>query len=87
MESLIAISTVLNYNRSLQTLNINRPVPQHEFTSWMDEVAQHYAIMLKKNDTLRELHMQKYELRDYGAQWFSEKLIDNRALAHLDLSR
>jgi hypothetical protein len=52
----------------------------------MDEVAQHYAIMLKTNKTLNELHMQKYEMRDYGAQWFSEKLVENRYLVHLDLS-
>lgn len=86
MESLIAISTVLNYNKSIKTLNINRPVPQYHINSWMDEVAQHYAIMLKSNKNLHELHMQKYEMRDYGAQWFSEKLVDNRALVHLDLS-
>jgi hypothetical protein len=51
----------------------------------MDEVAQHYAIMLKVNSGLHVLHMQKYELRDYGVQWFSEKLIENRFLTHLDL--
>ena len=53
----------------------------------MDEIAQHFASMLKVNATIMELHMQKYELRDYGAQWFSEKLIHNRKLVHLDLSR
>jgi hypothetical protein len=86
IESLIAISTVLHYNRTLQSLNINRPVPQHEMTNWMDEIAQHFAIMLKKNFSLLELHMQKYEMRDFGAQWFAEKLVNNKKLTHLDLS-
>jgi hypothetical protein len=52
----------------------------------MDEIAQHYAIMLKVNVSLKEIHMQKYEMRDYGAQWFSEKLVHNNCLLHLDLS-
>ncbi len=52
----------------------------------MDEIAQHFASMLKVNTTLKELHMQKYEMRDFGAQWFSEKLILNNTLVHLDLS-
>lgn len=86
IESLIAISTVLNYNKTLKSLNVNRPVPQYQFSNWMDEIAQHFTIMLKANSSLRELHMQKYEFRDYGAQWFSEKLIDNNFLVHLDLS-
>jgi len=60
--------------------------PQYHINSWMDEAAQHYAIMLKTNKTLNELHMQKCEMRDYGAQWFSEKLVENRFLVHLDLS-
>lgn len=69
------------------SLNVSRPVPQYQFANWMDEIAQHFAIMLKVNLGLVELHMQKFEMRDYGAQWFSEKLINNRQLVHLDLSR
>lgn len=68
------------------SLNISRPVPQYQFANWMDEIAQHYAIMLNVNSSLVELHMQKFEMRDYGAQWFGEKLINNRQLVHLDLS-
>jgi hypothetical protein len=83
---LIAIATILNYNKNLLSLNINRPVPQYQFANWMDEIAQHYAIMLKVNSGLKELHMQKYEMRDYGAQWLSENLVHNRCLVHLDLS-
>ncbi len=61
-------------------------MPQYQFANWMDEIAQHFAIMLKVNQSLVELHMQKYEIRDYGAQWFSEKLVYNNHLLHLDLS-
>lgn len=52
----------------------------------MDEISQHFSSMLKVNTSLLELHMQKYEMRDYGAQWFSEKLVHNRRLVYLDLS-
>ena len=52
----------------------------------MDEIAQHFAIMLKANKGLEVLRMQKYEMRDYGAQWLSEHLFDNSTLTHLDLS-
>lgn len=83
---MIAIATVLHYNKTLRSLNINRAIPQFHIASWMDEIAQHFATMLKVNNSLQVLHMQKLELRDYGTQWFSEKLIDNRILTHLDLS-
>ena len=52
----------------------------------MDEIAQHFAMMLKVNSSLQVLQMQKYEIRDYGAQWLSEKLVSNIKLVHLDLS-
>jgi hypothetical protein len=55
--------------------------------NWMDETAQHYASMLKVNNYLKELHMQKYNLSDYAALWFSEKLCENLHLLHLDLSK
>lgn len=86
MESLIAIATILHTNKTLQMLNINRPVPEYQYANWMDEIAQHYASMLKVNSALRELHMQKFQIRDYGALWFSEKLLSNLNLVHLDLS-
>lgn len=70
----------------LKSLNVSRPVPQFQHANWMDEIAQHFANMLKVNTNLKELHMQKFEFRDYGAQWFSEKLIYNGQLVHLDLS-
>ena len=86
MECLIAIATILNSNKSLLSLNINRPVPEYQLNNWMDEIAQHFSNMLKVNQNLRELHIQKFQIRDYGALWFSEKLIFNINLIHLDLS-
>ena len=80
------MSTILNYNKSLCSLNVSRPSPQYQFSNWMDEIAQHFALMLKLNDGLKELHMQKYEMRDYGAQWLFEKLCYNNTLLYLDLS-
>jgi hypothetical protein len=87
MESLIAIATILNTNKSLVSLNVSRPVPDYQLANWMDEIAQHFASMLKVNQTLKELHMQKYNLSDYSALWFSEKLCSNLHLVHLDLSK
>lgn len=86
IESLIALSTILKYNKTLVSINVNRPLPQYEFANWMDEIAQHFATMLKVNVSLAEVHMQKYEIRDYGAQWLSENLNQNRRLVYLDLS-
>lgn len=80
------MATILNYNKTLLYLNINRPVPHFQYANWMDEIAQHFAIMLKTNSSLQVLHMQKYEIRDHGAQWLSEKLVSNIKLVHLDLS-
>ena len=67
-------------------MNISRPVPQYQFANWMDEIAIHFSKMLKINNGLVELHMQKYEMRDYGAQWISENIGMNRRLTYLDLS-
>lgn len=86
IESLIALATILKFNKTLQSINVNRPVPQYQFANWMDEIAQHFAIMLKVNQSLQEIHMQKYEMRDYGAEWLSNNLNINRRLVYLDLS-
>ncbi|RMZ94227.1 leucine-rich repeat-containing 34-like isoform X1 [Brachionus plicatilis] len=86
IESLIALATILNYNRTLKSLNVSRPVPQFQFANWMDEIAQHFANMLKVNQTLKQLIMKKFEMRDYGIHWISDKLLSNFHLVHLDLS-
>jgi len=43
MESLIALSTVLNYNQSLKSLNVGRPIVH----SVDEETTEHFANMLR----------------------------------------
>ncbi|KAL5013855.1 hypothetical protein ScPMuIL_008125, partial [Solemya velum] len=82
IEAIIALATVLNQNRSLRVLNMNRPL----LFTHQEEHTVHVANMLKVNVSLLELHLQKYELRDFGATRLAENLMDNLSLTHLDLS-
>jgi protein tyrosine phosphatase len=47
MDSLIALLTILRYNPSLKSIDLSRPIPQYQYTNWMDEVAIHIAQMLE----------------------------------------
>jgi len=47
MDSLIALLTILRYNPSLKSIDLSRPVPQRQYTNWMDDVAIHIAQMLE----------------------------------------
>jgi hypothetical protein len=47
MDSLIALLTILRYNPSLKSIDISRPIPQHQHTNWMDDIAIHIAQMLE----------------------------------------
>lgn len=82
IESIIAISTVLYNNKSLKALNINRPI----LFSQQEETTVHFAKMLKVNTTLKELHLQKYDMRDFGMTRLAENLMHNNTLTYLDLS-
>ncbi|XP_070560635.1 leucine-rich repeat-containing protein 34-like isoform X2 [Ptychodera flava] len=81
-ESVIALATVLNQNKSMRAFNCNRPL----LFSHQEETTVHMARMLKVNKTLRELHLQKYDMRDFGAERLVETLIENISLTYLDLS-
>ncbi|KAJ8021982.1 Leucine-rich repeat-containing protein 34 [Holothuria leucospilota] len=81
-QSMIAFSTVLNYNASLKSFCINRPL----LFSQQEETTIHYAKMLKVNSTLTELHLQKCDIRDFGAERLAETLVENISLKYLDLS-
>ncbi|XP_052212877.1 leucine-rich repeat-containing protein 34-like isoform X2 [Dreissena polymorpha] len=81
-ESLIALTTVVNNNRSLKSLNVNRPI----LFSEQEECTVHFAKMLKVNSTLEELHLQKFQIRDFGATRLAENLMENLTLQYLDLS-
>jgi len=47
MDSLIALLTILRYNPSLKSIDLSRPIPQYQYSNWMDEVAIHIAQMLE----------------------------------------
>ena len=47
MDSLIALLTILRYNPSLKSIDISRPIPQHQHSNWMDDMAIHIAQMLE----------------------------------------
>lgn len=82
IESVIALSTVLHQNKTLKALNVNRPIL---FTQ-QEETTVHYAKMLKVNTTLEEIHLQKYDMRDFGATRLAENLMQNNTLKCLNLS-
>ncbi len=68
-------------------LNVNRPIPDFDYSNWTDDLTIHFSEMLFMNNNLKELHYQQFQLRDIGCQEFSEKLQFNITLTHLDLSK
>lgn len=82
IEAFIALVTVMRQNSTVTSLNLNRPL----LWTKQEEHVYHIAQMLKVNKTLRELHLQKCDITDWGAQRLSETLADNRTLLVLDLS-
>ncbi|CAK8696941.1 leucine-rich repeat-containing protein 34-like [Clavelina lepadiformis] len=81
-ECVIGMATVLNQNRHLRALNLNRPL----LFSKQEETVVHLGRMLKVNSTLRELHLAKYDMRDFGVERLCDGLRDNYTLVYLNLS-
>lgn len=81
-ESIIALATVLHQNKHLKALNLSRPL----LFSLQEEVTIHISRMLRVNNTLRELHLAKYNLKDFGIERICEGLRDNYSLVYLNLS-
>ncbi|XP_038050963.1 leucine-rich repeat-containing protein 34-like isoform X2 [Patiria miniata] len=81
-QSIIALATVLHHNSTLKALCVNRPL----LFSQQEETTVHMSLMLKVNSTLKELHLQKCDIRDFGADRLVEALQHNIALTYLDLS-
>ncbi|KAL8569742.1 hypothetical protein ACOMHN_007265 [Nucella lapillus] len=81
-ESLIALATVLLHNTSLKSINVNRPI----LFTHMEEPTVHFTLMLKVNTSLEEIHLQKYDMRDFGAFRLAENLMHNFNLRYLNLS-
>lgn len=81
-ESVIAYTTVLCNNETIKVMNLNRPL----YTSKQEEPTVHAANMLKVNHQLRELHLSKHDIKNFGAERLAESLIFNVSLTRLDLS-
>ncbi|CAG5120954.1 unnamed protein product [Candidula unifasciata] len=82
IECLIALATVLRENRSLKALNVNRPI----LWTVSEEPTDHFTRMIKVNKGLKELHLQKFNMRDFGAFRFAENLVFNFTLTYLNLN-
>ncbi|XP_029472393.1 leucine-rich repeat-containing protein 34 isoform X2 [Rhinatrema bivittatum] len=81
-QSLIALATILNQNQVIKSINLNRPL----LYSQQEETTVHIALMLKVNHGLKELHLSKHEMTDFGVQRLCENLQENFTLQYLDLS-
>jgi len=46
----------------------------------------HSVSVYQVNSTLEELHLQKFQIRDFGATRLAENLMLNMSLQYLDLS-
>ncbi|XP_060073757.1 leucine-rich repeat-containing protein 34-like [Ylistrum balloti] len=82
IEAVIALPTVLYRNSTLKALNVNRPL----LFSCQEETTVHFAKMLKVNTSLEELHLQKYDMRDFGVTRLAENLMENMTFTYLNLS-
>ncbi|CAH8660749.1 unnamed protein product [Schistosoma haematobium] len=80
--SCIALATVLKSNNSIIGINLNRQI------SWtlQEESTVHFADMLCINKTLKELHLAKCDMRDFGAARLAEAMERNDTLELLDIS-
>ncbi|XP_075058200.1 leucine-rich repeat-containing protein 34 [Mixophyes fleayi] len=82
IQSLIAFATVLQHCKSIKSINLNRPI----FYVQQGDTAIHMSLMLKVNNTLKELHLAKHEMTDSGVERLCEGLYENSSLKYLDLS-
>eukprot|EP00916_Digyalum_oweni_P015310 GHVL01025039.1.p1 GENE.GHVL01025039.1~~GHVL01025039.1.p1 ORF type:complete len:437 (+),score=11.99 GHVL01025039.1:16-1326(+) len=81
-ESVIALGTVLLHNSTIKSINVNRPI----LFTHMEEPTVHFAKMLKVNTTIKEIHLEKYDMRDFGAFRLAENLMHNFTLTYINLS-
>ena len=82
MESMIALATVLRQNKFMTSLNVGRSLPFIE----QEETTVHMGLMLRVNNSLRELHLTKCAMRDFGVERLADGLFENTALRYLNLS-
>ncbi|CAI2734101.1 unnamed protein product [Schistosoma spindalis] len=80
--SCIAFATVLKSNKSIIGINLNRQI----IWTLQEESTVHFADMLCINKTLKELHLAKCCMRDFGAARLAEAMERNDTLELLDIS-
>lgn len=81
-QTVIAFTTVLKSNRGLLSVHLGRPI----LTSTQEETTVHIAKMLEVNTRLKELHITKHDMRNYGAGQLMDHVKHNTTILHLDLS-
>lgn len=82
INSIISLATILRDHKYLKALTLNRPL----LFSHQEETTVHISNMLKVNDTLEELHLRKFDIRDFGVKRLCEALEINCTLTYLDLN-
>jgi len=82
IESIIAMATVLTQNQSLKSVILNRPV----LFTHQEEGIVHLGKMLTVNNHLTELHLEKFDLTDFGVQRLCDGLKTNYSLKYLNIS-
>ncbi|XP_043926015.1 leucine-rich repeat-containing protein 34 isoform X1 [Protopterus annectens] len=80
-QSLIALATVLTHNSTIKSINLSRPL----LYDLQEETTVHMTKMLKVNPSLKELHLGKHEMTDFGVERLCETLLVNSSLRYLDL--
>nr|VZI01985.1 unnamed protein product [Spirometra erinaceieuropaei] len=80
--SCIAFLTVLRKNSTLLGINLDRPL----LFTIQEEPTVHVKEMLCINKTLKEIHLSKLDMRDFGAERIAEAMERNRSLQVLDIS-
>ncbi|CAH8646891.1 unnamed protein product [Heterobilharzia americana] len=80
--SCIAFATVLRRNKSIIGINLNRQI----LWTLQEEPTVHLADMLCVNRTLKELHLSKCDMHDFGAARLAEAMERNDTLELLDIS-
>ena len=80
---MLALATVLRQNKFITSLDVGRPL----LFSVQEETTVHMGLMLRVNTVLKELHLTKYGMGDFGAERLAEGLYDNNTLKYLDLSK
>ncbi|VDK21618.1 unnamed protein product [Taenia asiatica] len=82
ISSAIAFATVLRTNKTIDYFSMDRLIL---FTR-QEEQTVHICEMLRMNTNLKELHLSRCDMRDYGAERVVEALEVNKTLQVLDLS-